>query len=82
MAADGIYAMTVESTGAARCLGGPFEDIDDVLDACFDEMMARDCSPSEVFYVERRDGMPMVRCFPDGAFPTNTGDVAEEGGEP
>jgi hypothetical protein len=68
--ADGLYAMVVENVDGVRCLGGPFLDIDDVLDACFDEMMARDCGPEDVFYVERSGGKPRFHRFPKGAFPT------------
>ena len=71
MREDGLYAMTIDPCDLARCLGGPFTDIDDVLDACFDEMMARDCGPSAVFYIERLDGKQIARRFPQGAFPTD-----------
>ena len=37
--ADRLYPMTIERNHSFRCLGGPFEDIDDVLDGCWDEMM-------------------------------------------
>jgi hypothetical protein len=71
MREDGLYAMTIDRCDLARCLGGPFTDIDDVLDACFDEMMARDCGPSAVFYIERLDGKQTARRFPQGAFQTD-----------
>lgn len=68
--ADGLYAMSVGASNDIRCLGGPFADIDDVLDACFDEMMARDCTPDAVFYIECATGRQWVRRFPQGAFPS------------
>ncbi|MBX3402552.1 MAG: hypothetical protein KF699_03970 [Phycisphaeraceae bacterium] len=69
--ADGLYAMAADAFDEVRCLGGPFADIDDVLDACFDEVMARGCGRDAVFYIERCGGRSVARAFPDGAFPAD-----------
>ncbi|MFN0130940.1 MAG: hypothetical protein ACKVW3_00155 [Phycisphaerales bacterium] len=52
--ADGMYAMTLDPDLTTRVLGGPFNDIDDVLDACFDELMASDRGCDTVSYAEVR----------------------------
>lgn len=69
--ADGLYAMAAGAFDEVRCLGGPFSDIDDVLDACFDEMMARGCGVDAVYYIESSGGKRVARAFPAGAFPTD-----------
>ncbi|TWT46209.1 hypothetical protein RAS1_26580 [Phycisphaerae bacterium RAS1] len=46
---DGMYAMSLDPGLSARVIGGPFSDIDDVLDACFDELMATDRDHDTVF---------------------------------
>jgi len=66
---DGMYAMTIEPDLSTRVLGGPFDDIDYVLDACFDELMATDRDHDSVFYADVRGNSLSVRAFPQGAFP-------------
>ena len=69
---DGMYAMTMDALLGTRELGGPFHDIDDVLDACFEEMTVADRSADAMFYVEIAKGQVSVRTFPVGAFPTES----------
>jgi hypothetical protein len=66
---DGLYAMTIGPDLSTRVLAGPFHDIDDVLDACFDELMATERDRDAVFYAEVLGGSAVVRAFPHGAFP-------------
>lgn len=67
--ADGLHAMSVDPALATRILGGPFDDIDDVLDCCFDELMASGRGVESVFYVKVREGEAAVQHFPRNAFP-------------
>lgn len=66
---DGMYAMCIDDQLSTQVLGGPFTDIDDVLDACFDSMMAKDRDASTMFYVQVEGSNTVVRAFPRGAFP-------------
>jgi len=64
-----MYALAIDSALNTRVLGGPFTDIDEVLDVCFEELMATDGPPGSVFYAEKSEGGVFVREFPRGAFP-------------
>lgn len=72
--ADGLYPMTIEQDHSFRYLGGPFDNLDDVLDACFDDMLHRDRTQESYFYIECRHGQCTYLAFPFGAFPIDPED--------
>jgi hypothetical protein len=67
---DGMYGMSFHE-GMEIELGGPFQDIDDLLDVCFNHLMATDLSIQSVFYIHVKNGLVEKRQFPVGAFPTD-----------
>jgi len=67
---EGKFAIALESDLSTRILGGPFEDIDDLLDRCWDEVMASGRKVESLFFAERRQGDWFVQIFPPGVFPT------------
>ena len=71
--ADGLYALLLTNDLGARVLGGPYRDIDLVLNDCFDEILGANVDRRSVFYAEVRNGVPTVLEFPDGAFPGDPG---------
>ena len=74
---DGMYAMSMDANLHVRELGGPFNDIDDVLDACFDDMMEMDSGADTMLFVEVVGGQVAVNSFPVGAFPTKPAIAAD-----
>jgi hypothetical protein len=68
---DGLYAMIHDESGFARCLGGPYSDIDDVLDTCWDEVLGKDRAVSAVFYIRCVEGDVVKHEFLRGTFPND-----------
>lgn len=66
-----LYALGRDIEGAYARIGGPFEDVDDLLDCCFDHMMQHDLPNSAVAFIEKMDGVEHRRAFPRGALPEN-----------
>lgn len=64
-----LFAMARGEDGGVIQLGGPFEDIDDVLDCCWDHILGNDLSVDRTFLIETTSNGPVRREFPRGAFP-------------
>jgi len=64
-----LHALAHDEAGGWRRIGGPFEDVDDLLDCCFDHMMRHDRPTSSVAFIETVDGVEHWRGFPRGALP-------------
>jgi hypothetical protein len=64
-----LFALACAGDGRWQCIGGPFDDVDDLLDCCFGHMMEFDLAPESVGFIETQDGRPFARSFPRGAFP-------------
>ncbi len=67
-----LYAMARLPDGSVREIGGPFDDIDDVLDTAWGHMMSHDVTVESVFFFETVDGRQVQREFPRGALPDTT----------
>jgi hypothetical protein len=68
-----LYAALIDEDLRCEIVGGPFDDIDDVLDACWDSGAGTDLEFERFFVIEMGAGYPVVRTFPSGAFPTQEG---------
>ena len=71
-----LYAMAREGDGSWKRIGGPFEDVDDLLDCCFNHMMDvrvitsdHDLTSRDVAFIETIDGQEVQQAFPHGALP-------------
>lgn len=64
-----MYGLGRAMDGSWERIGGPFADVDDLLDCCFDYCMDHDLSPRDVQFVETIDGRELQREFPRGALP-------------
>jgi len=70
-----LYAARIHEDLRCEIIGGPFEDIDDVLDACWDRGAGNDLPVEQFFVIEAGGSHRVVRTFPQGTFPAE--DAAE-----
>lgn len=64
-----LYVGIVESDISLRRIGGPFDDIDDALDCCWDMVLGEDVPRESLFLIETGRGSPHVRALPADALP-------------
>jgi hypothetical protein len=72
-----MFAMARTATGERKQIGGPFSDIDGVLDACWDHMAEHDAPAESVYFLESVGGCLLERQFPKGALPDGDEESAE-----
>ncbi|MBI4567111.1 MAG: hypothetical protein HY719_01795 [Planctomycetes bacterium] len=62
-----MFAAFVHDDRGTEVLGGPFGDIDDVIDCCWDSM--EEGHTERCFFIEATPLGPRLQTFPPGVFP-------------
>jgi len=70
-----LYVGGIEEKVQPVLLGGPYDDIDDALDCCWDWMCDRRAlgarTYQSVFLIEMGGSVPVIRTLPKGALPSD-----------
>lgn len=64
-----VYVGAIREGVRAEILGGPYNDIDDAMDRCWDAMADGIAKSPSLFLIETGSGIPTVYTIPKGALP-------------